>query len=202
MNIAIANGIEHYIVLDCRKSELEWIKKSVMESELPIIFNFTESDINWLKCEEFALSNIVKTICDYKRNNPLLYTSDISKIFKLSTNTIRDYLKRGNSLGWCYYNPKDEKIKLKNDKNLSNGDKPFICIETNIAYRNAKICQDIINKRGEIIVNKTTIRYACRENKQIYNMFTFKYITKQEFNTIKQSSPELAHGEFFKYVKA
>lgn len=202
INLAKENGIDEYIILDCRCSELEFIKNSIMNSGLPYLLNFNENDINWNKCEEFALSNIVKTVCECKNNNPLLYTRELSEMFKLSVNTIINYLKKGNSLGWCFYNPKDEMIRLKKDNLLYNGDKPFICIETNNAYRNARICQDVINEEGKIIVNKTTIRYACRENKQAYGCFTFRYISKEEFNNIKRDSPELAHGEFFKYVKA
>lgn len=44
--LALNNNIHNYIVLDCRKSNKEWIKKSVMSSDLPIIFNFQEDDID------------------------------------------------------------------------------------------------------------------------------------------------------------
>ena len=50
------NGIDTYIELDCRFSECKWIKDSIMNSELPGIFNFTEKDVDWISIE-----NHVKT---------------------------------------------------------------------------------------------------------------------------------------------
>lgn len=99
--IAYQNNIKHYIVLDCRKSELKWIKKSVLESELPALFNFTENSIDWNECERFATSNIVKKVCEYKKQNQSKTVKDISNIFNLSNSAIKSYLRRGNKLGWC-----------------------------------------------------------------------------------------------------
>jgi hypothetical protein len=116
--LAKINGIKHYIALDCRYSELEWIKKSVMESELPTLFNFKEDDIDWLKCHEFALYSLVKIACDYKRNNQNMTTTQIGVILHLTKPTIRRYLKQGNELGWCHYDAEEEFQKV-----LHRGDK-------------------------------------------------------------------------------
>ena len=104
--LALNNGIDTYIELDCRESSLEWIKNSIINSELNKIFNL--ENINWLKCEEFSLSNRVKEVCDYwhlhnEINNEGLLLKDLSKIFKLDRHTIRKYLKQGTDLGWCNY---------------------------------------------------------------------------------------------------
>ena len=99
--LAKENGIKHYIVLDCRKSELEWIKNSVIESELPSLFNFTEDDVDWLKCHEFALKNIVKEVCRYKKSHSNEKVSSLSDRFKIEESTVRKYLKKGKILGWC-----------------------------------------------------------------------------------------------------
>lgn len=99
--LAKANNIKHYIALDCRKSELEWIKKSVMESELPTLFNFNETDIDWLKCHEHALTNLVKEVCDYKKSHKTMTYSDIGNIYNLEKSTIGKYINKGKILGWC-----------------------------------------------------------------------------------------------------
>jgi len=101
--LAKDNGIEHYVVLDCRYSDLEWIKNSVMNSELPNLLNFEESDINWLKCHEYACSSLVKKACDLW-NSGITNVKQISNILKVST--VAPYLKQGVKLGWCDYNPK------------------------------------------------------------------------------------------------
>ena len=107
--LALNNNINEYIVIDCRYSELDWIKDNILKSKLSKIFNL--SNINWIQCEEFALSNKVKEICDYWRfhneiNKEDLSIIDISKIFNLGRATIYKYLKQGTKLDWCNYNLK------------------------------------------------------------------------------------------------
>lgn len=108
--LAKENGIEHYIILDCRKSELEWIKKSVMESELPTLFNFKEDDIDWTECYKNSLKSLVIQACELWNggNNNV---SDIGNILKVDRVSIITYLKRGASVNICCYNPKQEIIK-------------------------------------------------------------------------------------------
>lgn len=118
-DLALNNGIDYYIVLDCRKSNLEWIKQSILNSELRNLFDL--SKIDWLKCEEYSLKNIVKEVCDYWReyneiNNKELNTIDIGKIFNLERSTICRYLKRGTKLGWCNYDGKE--VKSKASRNI------------------------------------------------------------------------------------
>jgi hypothetical protein len=115
--LALSSGIEHYIVLDCRKSELEWIKKSVMESELPTLFNFTEGDINWLKCEKYACKNIIKEICEYKEQNKNKTNESISKKYSISSKTVSGYLQVGKKIGWCNYD-RYTNVSLKMSKDI------------------------------------------------------------------------------------
>lgn len=107
--LALENGIEYYIELDCRKSDLEYIKIKIMESELSRLFDL--SKIDWLKCEEFAISNIYKNICDIRGRNPNYSTVKIQEITGYDYQTVRNALIRGNRLGWCYYDPKEERDK-------------------------------------------------------------------------------------------
>ncbi len=108
-NLAKNNNIINYIVLDCRKSELEWIKNSIMQSELPTLLGFKEEDIDWFKCLEFAYKSLVKKACELWNNKTNII--DISRILKLNENTIRNYLKKGTEIGWCNYNPKKQVCK-------------------------------------------------------------------------------------------
>ena len=99
---ALNNGVKYYVELDCRKSEMDYIKNSILNSELSNLFNL--SNINWVSCAEFANKNIIKEVCDYwnnKREDET--TTDVGKIFKLDRGTIRSYLKKGTKLGWCNY---------------------------------------------------------------------------------------------------
>lgn len=48
--MAIANGIEHYIVIDCRYSKFNYIKKNILESELNNLLNL--SNVDWESIEK------------------------------------------------------------------------------------------------------------------------------------------------------
>jgi predicted transcriptional regulator len=100
MNLAIDNEIKNYIVIDCRESNLTFIKNSVINSKLSDLLNLNE--INWLSCHQFACSTIVKTICQLWNEGKK--TSEIAEILKLSNSTVIKYLKQGNDLNWCQYN--------------------------------------------------------------------------------------------------
>lgn len=85
---ALNNGIKHYIIIDCRKSELKWIKNSILKSELANLFDL--SKINWKSCAEFANKNIAKEVCEtFKTIKDL---KQISIQYHISTNTVRNYL--------------------------------------------------------------------------------------------------------------
>ena len=90
---ALKNGIKHYIELDCRESNLEWIKNSILNSELNDLFDL--SNVNWTSCAEFANKNIVKEVCDYWNNKKKNETTkDLARMFKLDRHTIIRYLKK------------------------------------------------------------------------------------------------------------
>lgn len=102
MKLAIDNGIhtDHYIVLDCSKSEMNYIKDSIMSSNLPKLLNFTEDQIDWDECNKFATSSRVYEACNYWNDGIKSY-KDISSIMKMHNSTIRRYIKRGKELGIC-----------------------------------------------------------------------------------------------------
>lgn len=114
--LAIKNGIkeENYIVVDCRYSKLEFIKQNILNSRLNELFDL--SSIDWLKAEEFTCTNLVKTACEYKRNNPNWTTEKIGNIMGHSGVTIRNWLLKGVKLGWCNYSGKEEIRKKHSGK--------------------------------------------------------------------------------------
>ena len=67
------------------------MKNSIINSEMSRLFCL--SDINWELCEEYAIKNLIKEVCNFKANNINCSTSDISKVFLLSKSTIIKYLK-------------------------------------------------------------------------------------------------------------
>ena len=92
------NHVDNYIVIDCRYSELEWMKENIIK-ELNEYFDL--SNIDWkLAWEESQNSLCIKA---WELWNNGFSISKISNILKLSDSTIRKYLKIGASIGACDY---------------------------------------------------------------------------------------------------
>ena len=130
--LALKNNIKHYIIIDCKYSDLVFIKNNIMQSELPQLLNFKEEDINWIKCHEFACNSLVKIACNLW-NEGINNVQVIANKLKISRGTARKYLKRGTQANICNYNSELEKLKryknLPSGKNHSNATK-IICITT------------------------------------------------------------------------
>jgi hypothetical protein len=60
---------------------------------------FNLSNIDWNNCEEYACSNLLKMVCEYKRNNPSITIKEMQNIIKLGRNTIQYWWKKGTELG-------------------------------------------------------------------------------------------------------
>lgn len=109
--LALSNGIDEYIELDCRKSELEWIKNSIMNSNLPYILNFKEETIDWIECNEKAIKNFIKIVCEFYETNKYIKTNkQIAYEMKISNTTLYKYVKHGELLGWCERNTSKVKV--------------------------------------------------------------------------------------------
>ena len=158
--LAKEHKIDHYIIIDCRYSTMEWIKNNIMSSELPILLNFKEEDINWLKCYEAGIKSMVKLACD-EWNKGTKNVTNIAKILKLGRKSIRKYLKQGTELGWCEYDPQLEKEKrlvgfIKRNQERS---KKVKCITTEEVF-------DSAIEAGVKYSIKVGNIYSCCTNKQ------------------------------------
>ena len=94
---------DNYITLDCRESNLNFIKSSLLNSRLVNYFNM--SNIDFCQCAEFATGNLVKYASDLWNNGSSI--QEISLQMKLHKHTIISYLKQGNDNKWCNYIPGD-----------------------------------------------------------------------------------------------
>lgn len=103
--IAETNGYE-IIRIDCYKSEFDYIKRNVIESRLNSIFDLNV--IDWNQVLELCMINLIEEICNYKKEHEDMSAAQIAPLFGVSDVTVRKYLKMGNSLGWCIYDPKIE----------------------------------------------------------------------------------------------
>lgn len=108
--LAIENGIDIYIVINSKVSELEYIKSNILSSELSTILDLSMVDWN-IALKETSNSYMIK--CLNYWNSGIKSVPEITKISGLSESTVRKYLKTLTILGLCDYYTKMDLEKLK-----------------------------------------------------------------------------------------
>ena len=119
MELAISNGIQNYIVLDCRESDANFIKSSILNSELSKLFDL--SLIDWQKCASDSCKSNIVMACDLW-NSGIRSTKKISDIMCLTRTTIITYINKGTKYGICDYDGK-EQMRLSMARNTNNKNK-------------------------------------------------------------------------------
>lgn len=116
MKLAIQNGIlpECYIQLDCKESNIEYIKNSIISSNLPKLLDFTEDQIDWNQCGLFAMSSRMIEACELW-NSGIKSTKQIAQEMKINKCTVWRYLRRGEEL--CIVQDPPKHIKKKTQQN-------------------------------------------------------------------------------------
>lgn len=175
--LAVSNSIEHYIELDCSVSNLEWIKNSVLNSKLNKLFDL--SKVDWNQCEEFALKNIIKEVCEYWNNKEEWETTkDLSFKFGLDRCTIIRHLKKGGGHGWCSYDTKEEMIRCGITRGKLSGKKVEM-FKNNISLGIFESCHELERQSEKLFgvkLLKSAISEVCNGKKTHYKNYTFKYI--------------------------
>jgi len=157
------NKIENYIVINCKNSNMGWIKNNIMESKLPKLLNFKEKDIDWIKCDQYSRTSVVKTVCGLwgETRNTLVLANKI----KLNRGTVIRYLKQGTELGWCDYDPEEEKEKAYVITSETNQKKvkKTICLTTKEIFDSLKEACKKYDNISQNSISKCcthTIQYA------------------------------------------
>ena len=172
-DLAKNNNIKNYIVIDCRLSDLNYIKKSIINSELPNLFNFKEKDIDWEQCEKFALNNLTIDVCNYY-NNVSNNLDDLCNHFNKELTFIKNALLRGKRSGLCDF-------KIYANKALVNC-KPIKCLENGKEYLSAQYCSKISESEFGKKILATEICDSAKNNKSRKG-YHFVYINKDDYFT-------------------
>lgn len=182
--LALSNGIkeENYIVIDCRKSDFKFIKDRILNNE-KIINRFDLSKIDWLKCEQFALSNRVKEACELW-NSGIHSTPKIGEIMKLCQPTICRYLTKGSKIwNWVNYNAQEARNKgLQIGR--ENKRKPIVCINNKMIFQSVSELERCSEELFGIKLHQGCISAVCNGKQKAHKGFEFKYIkalTKEEY---------------------
>lgn len=193
-NLAISNGIspENYIVIDCRKSYLSWIRNNILNSKLNEIFNL--SDIEWDLIYINSLEDIIFKVNDlYNMNHGVI---EISNKLKISRDTVREYLQKCSECGLNNYNKNKQQCSnieckygynneyilfLYNNKNLS-------------APKIAKIIgchEDTIRRRLHKLSKSGLCEYDPEKSKKECKCIKIKnIITNKIYKSFKEASDD------------
>lgn len=127
-NIAMLNGIEEYVVLDCRESNKKFISDSILNSRLSIIFNL--SCVDWDMCDKNSHKSYYMDILKYY-NDGIKNPIDIANKIGFDRSSVVYALHRLTENGLCDYNSKKSSIENSSAKRR----KSVICLETGKIYK-------------------------------------------------------------------
>lgn len=159
--LAKENGINHYIIMDCKFSEMEYIKTNIIKSEFNHLFDL--SKIDWAQCHDFACSSLVIKACNLW-NEGYSDAKKIGDVLNLSKTTVTKYLKQGKKLGLCDdYDYAEVRSRCRLETAIRNGEirnKPII----QLSLTGEIIDQwESATKAGEKLgIQQTSISLACR----------------------------------------
>ena len=145
--LALQNGIDNYIVLDCKFSQMEYIQNSIKNSLLSEFFDL--SKVDFLKCNKDACDTIVFKVCEeYNKNNDVL---SIAQNFHISQSAVYSYLRRGDLLNLCEYKG------IENTKEALST--PVVCLN------NKKVYDSMIEASRQTKVSQQSIKESCSQHK-------------------------------------
>ena len=170
------HGIE-MIRIDCDydsiENRFEFIKNNILDNKyLNRIFEL--SKINWDKCNEYALSNLIKKACELWSNG-IHSTKEIGKIMNFRSDTIIDWLKQGSGT-WCDYDPKEEMRKNASKNRIL---KQVEIFKDNISLGIFESASELSRLSLELFGVKLSISkisMVCSGKRPHHQGYTFKFI--------------------------
>ena len=156
------------IRIDCAKSECDYIKNNIEQSKLNSLFDL--SKIDWTLCDERAQNNLVKLACELWMSGIKSF-DELSVRLNLGSSTVREYINRGASLGWCDYDSR---------KWITNQSKSVCVIDIvnkkEYMFDSIKMCSvGTIDICGHKIAEETIVKY-CKSG-MLYKGLRFQYAT-------------------------
>ena len=180
------------IRIDCKynKFPFDYIKRNILNSELINLFNF--DNVDWKRCDEYASNSLLRTVCDMWENKTLS-VGQIIKETKLNKSTVREYLLRGLSLGFCpSYHKHESRRRMGHQRS-----KPIAYCENNdikYVFSNAYELEELSIKNGGPKFRAIAVNRVCRGELLSYRGIKFEYITEEEYQQYKMINNEVVKG--------
>lgn len=196
-DMAIKNGITNYITIDCRKSNQEYISKNILNSQLSELFDL--KNVNWTEIDKKASGDVLEQFC-VMWNNGIHDLNQIGDAVGYRPSSLYSYMRKARNLSLIEYD-EAEMIKRRNEKSYAKKQykefTPIICTDNGYVFNTLKTCEKLSDELFGTHILTSCLCVVCKGKKNATKGFHFEYITKQEFNRIKQETPELAFGDFF-----
>lgn len=176
-SLATSHEIE-IIRIDCRKSNLDYIKNNILYSKLNEIFDL--SCVNWELCDANAQKNLIKDVCTLY-NDGMYDLHDIKDKLHISLWAAQKYIKIGSNVGWCDYT-----IEKAKQIGINKRMVPVNVVDNfdNIIHQfeGVNVCARNMEDLYNIKFTTPNIIKSCKTYKP-YKGFNFRYA--QNINKIK-----------------
>lgn len=143
------NKINHYVVINSSKSDMNYISNNIIESTLSELFDL--SIVDWSKCLLYASSSMV--VHTAKLYNEGYTNTEISKILHVSMTTVWKWLKTAGELKLCNYCPVNK---------FTSSIKQVVCVTT------SEVFESLTEASQKYNIAVTNLSKVCKHNKH-YN---------------------------------
>lgn len=170
--LALKNGIKHYIIINCSYCTFSSIKDNILKSELSSLFDL--SKIDWNKCTTINSGKIYQKVCQLYNEN--FNIKEITEILSLSSNTVYKLLEKSTLYKDTNY-----------QKNLIYKKRPVYCITTDKKFNSATEAGKFYNTSATHIIAccKGKRKSAGKDKNEAIKLF-WKYLDiKDETNEKK-----------------
>lgn len=181
-SIALDNGVEHYIALDCSISSIEWIKQSILTSVLPTLVNI--DDIDWQEIDRQSMGSkrleVVELWNHMGGAMGSIKTTDIAQLVGVHRKTVGEYLRWGAKLGLCIYNGKDSQRMAAQNYSPSNK-QGVVILKDGVELGRFESRAELANKSEALFGVKliaSKIGDVCNGKRQTHKGYNFKNITE------------------------
>jgi hypothetical protein len=173
--LAMQNNIGYYIILDCRESVPDWIKNSILNSQLNNLFDLSIVDFD--KCGEFACSNLVKVVADLWNSG--MSVKEIMAETKFLPARVQDYLRKSSKCNMCDWTPQGSYKRSAEMRKGENHHMAKIAVQCDKNNSVIKIWKYARQASDELSINEKNI-CACRSGRrQIAGGYRWYYLYDQ-----------------------
>lgn len=189
--LARNNFINHYFVVDCSESFVDYIKNSILSNKMLCnLLNITNESFNDLQLYD---DNIYNNVCNLWNNTQESINSIALKL-GIDREKVKDILILSAENGDTNFSI--ELMNIRKSNIISQKSKPIYCSNLNIFFKNVYICESLSFDIFGVKMPKSSIAYSILKNKPCKG-YIFKYVTHEEFNEAKEMFPELVYGDIF-----